>query len=341
MIHPNIDIIINTTLVVNGFTEAKVLTSKILQFIDIFTKLFPDEATYDLGKPLYTITTYIFLINTISGLRNLMLIMKNCVEQKLQLTEDDNQSEEEIIYHSFINSIGSKLKSSDLELFTSTIQNLFTTENISNSKPVHKTFDEHYFSEFIHSENLQLSANFHRKIIETYERVFNQSGVALVGNPFTGKSTILKLLIYIFQQESGMNEEKKDIQIGMFTIKKRRDKNNNKLCILEFVNPKSIDSQHLFGSYDSINKEWTEGIVTYIFRNFFETPNKKQYILVFDGPIDSEWIENLNSLIDDNQNFCLKSSETIHLNENSSIIFETDNLCRASPSTVRLHKIPF
>lgn len=92
----------------------------------------------------------------------------------------------------------------------------------------------------------------------------------------------------------------------------------------------------MFGKYDSINKEWAEGIVTHIFRSFFETPNRKQNILVFDGPIDSEWIENLNSLIDDNRNLCLKSSETIHLNENSSIIFETDDLSKASPSTVGL-----
>lgn len=91
----------------------------------------------------------------------------------------------------------------------------------------------------------------------------------------------------------------------------------------------------MFGGYDSANKEWTEGIVSHVFRRFFESEDNERNILAFDGPIDSKWTENLNSIIDDNRNICLSSSETIHLNENSTIVFETDDLSNASPATVK------
>lgn len=156
-------------------------------------------------------------MNFISGLRNLMQILKNCVERKMKSIDEDNQTDEEIIYQTFIDSISSKLKSTDLELFTNTIKNLFIAENVFPFKKSHESLDEHFFMEFIHSENLQLSKHFHQKVIETYERIFNQSGIAIVGHPFTGKSTILKFLIYIFQHDSELNDTTEHIQIGILT----------------------------------------------------------------------------------------------------------------------------
>lgn len=60
MIHPNVEIIVNSTLFVNGFAESKALTTKIVQFIEIFGKLFPYELSYDLGKTFFIIEMFIF-----------------------------------------------------------------------------------------------------------------------------------------------------------------------------------------------------------------------------------------------------------------------------------------
>jgi dynein heavy chain len=56
--------------------------------------------------------------------------------------------------------------------------------------------------------------------------------------------------------------------------------------------------------------------------------------LVLDGPVDTMWVENLNTALDDNKVLCLANGERIQLGPGLRLVFEVDNLANASPSTV-------
>nr|ADI46856.1 DHC1bf [Volvox carteri f. nagariensis] len=134
-------------------------------------------------------------------------------------------------------------------------------------------------------------------------------GVIIVGPSGSGKSTLWELL------------EKAYERLG-------------RKPIVYKMNPKAMPRQQLLGSMNMDTREWSDGVLTAAARKVVKEPLEQRSWIICDGDVDPEWIESLNSVLDDNRLLTMPNGERIQFANNVNFIFECHSLEFASPATV-------
>lgn len=149
------------------------------------------------------------------------------------------------------------------------------------------------------------------KVVQVYETMMTRHSTMLVGPTGGGKSVVINVLA------------KAQTILGLPTK-------------IYTLNPKACSVIELYGILDPVTRDWTDGLLSNIFREMNKPTEKpeRRYIL-FDGDVDALWIENMNSVMDDNKLLTLANGERIRLQTPvCALMFEVGDLQYASPATV-------
>ncbi|XP_033219684.1 dynein heavy chain 2, axonemal [Belonocnema kinseyi] len=224
-----------------------------------------------------------------------------------------NLPEEEVVILAMKDMNIAKLTSDDLPLFIAITSDLFPGVDV----PV---VDYEEISSYITEEVLKLKLQpiplILRKTIDLYETKNSRHSTMIVGKSNTAKSATWTVL------KNTMASLKKDGKQG-FNV------------VYEYpINPKALNLGELYGEYNLATGEWHDGVISSIMRRTCseETPDEKW--ILFDGPVDAVWIENMNSVMDDNKLLTLINNDRISMPEQVSLLFEVEDLAVASPATV-------
>lgn len=224
-------------------------------------------------------------------------------------------SEDKIVLRAIIDVNIPKFLKEDVPLFKGIYTDLFPGTEVPDAA---RADIRQWLMFCLERRKLQATPWYVEKVMQFYEMMLVRHGLMVVGGSMGGKTTCWQTLAEVLKEV----RNDPDAMIFEYDVNFR------------IINPKAISMGQLYGSFDPLTHEWTDGVLAKTFREMVYTSTDSRAWIMFDGPVDAVWIENLNTVLDDNKKLCLMSGEIIEMSKLMNMMFEPADLEQASPATV-------
>lgn len=329
---PDRQLIAQVMLFSQGFRMAEKLATKIVPFFKLCDEQLSNQPHYDFG---------------LRALKSVLVSAGNIKRDRIQRIRQSDQTideatiaeqlpEQEILIQSICETMVPKLIAEDIPLLFSLLSDVFPGIKYTRAEmrklreEIRNVCSEMYLvcdygddgCQLINDQSMtsnsdsdsqQDECSWLGKVLQLYQISQLNHGLMMVGPSGSGKSTAWKVLLRALERFDGLEG------------------------VAHVINPKAISKEALYGTLDPNTREWTDGLFTHILRKIIDNVrgeiNKRQWV-IFDGDVDPEWVENLNSVLDDNKLLTLPNGERLSIPPNVRIMFEVQDLKYATLATV-------
>ncbi|XP_061401208.1 cytoplasmic dynein 2 heavy chain 1, partial [Musca vetustissima] len=309
-------------LFVEGFKQPTEIAQRVVELFDMCAKILTQQRHYDWG------------------LRELKTILLACGEglRSITMNSDGNNSdggpdmEMLVVVQCLRTATMSKLALHDVSRFEMLLHNVFP-EITSNDLAAYESSAataatlQHSIREAFAALGLCFNEMQMIKCLQLYEQLQKRMGVVVMGPPGCGKSTIISVLRQALITQTSKSSP-------AYQQQEQQQSQQQQQIRIHTISPKSMSRIQLLGRLDPDTRQWLDGVLTHTAVVVNAEPSHIRSWIVCDGSIDPEWIEALNSVLDDNKLLTLPSGWRIQFGNNVNFIFETDDVRNASPATI-------
>ncbi len=294
MSRPDNDQIAEVMLYANGFQAAKKLSTKVVSVFSLSQELLSPQQHYDWG------------------LRALKAILvtggKLIVATKAANMEVNDVVEADLLVKSLRVNTLSKLTFADAQRFVGLCTDIFPEVD---AKDIEIPALQVAIKEVMESKafNLIFDEVQMKKMLQLKESLEQRMGCVIVGPSGCGKTVVWSVLA------EALRKTGQPLKVYV-------------------MNPKAMPRAQLLGFMDMDTREWNDGVLTDASKKVVKEDMTTRSWIICDGDVDPEWIESLNSVLDDNHLLTLPNGERINFGPNVNFLFETHDLSFASPATV-------
>jgi len=173
------------------------------------------------------------------------------------------------------------------------------------------------------SMGLKPTPNMIRKAMQLDARMKIRHGTCVLGDPGTGRRSIVEAVAKANEKLSGGN-------VNRWFIDADDNTNNPDKSPLHEYGHRGMSLAEFFGEFNS-EGTWVDGCLTAAFR---QCNNEEHNLIVVKGQANAIFMEPMNTVLDDNKMLCLDNGDRLPMGTNTRLIYIFETCVVMSPASV-------